>query len=260
MESVNSGRPTSFPVADSMTKKISLVVAMLMLLALMPGADASFTKPPTFDLTASSNLVSATDAAYSLYLANPDPSENAIGVSIVIPAGYSVGQQFITSKAGIQVGSGGGTCQMGSGEGPVKTTTTPGRFSMSAGGMTIGEIIITQPTMTSQGKMEVSFSGPYSSVNHGCNGGLEMGKGFFINPSTPGTYAWAPSIANPKSGPPVTMAPRSGYSQSVTIVSSATTTTGTTDISEFSSVLTVVFALVLALPVAIIRKKSTSPS
>ena len=65
-------------------------------------------------------------------------------------------------------------------------------------------------------------------MNRGCHGDITPVEGFFVNPSTPGTYAWAPSIASPKSGPSVTMVPRSGFSQTVTIVGSGATTSVTT--------------------------------
>jgi hypothetical protein len=237
-----------------MTKKLMLVIAMLAFVALTPNVNASFTKAPTFDLVTSSSLAGATNAIYSIHLENPDQSEDAASVSITIPAGYSVNQQFITSKAGILSGSVGGECLEQSGQGSVQTTSTPGQFSMSIQGAVIGQIIITLPTQVGQGKLEVPFSGRYSVVNHGCQGDLVMGQGFFVNPSTPGTYAWAPSFVNPKSGSPVTMAPRPGLSLSVTVVGSVTTTTSTV-IPEFSSALPIVFGLALTLPVAIIRKK-----
>lgn len=236
-----------------------MVIAMLVLVLLVPRAYASFTTLPTFDLTTSSNLVGATDAIYSLFLSNPDVSEDAINVSIVIPEGYSIDQQFITSKAGVQAGSVSGACGSGPGTGDVMTTTTPGQFSISVVSgeydFIIGKITVIQPTMASRGQIAVSFSGRYALVNHGCHASIEMGKGFFINPSAPGTYAWTPSSVNPTSGSPVTMAPRPGFSQSVTIVGSVTTTTtSSTNIPEFSSVLSV-FS-VLTLSVAMVNKRS----
>ena len=200
-----------------MFKKSSLFVLVLVLIALTPLVEANFSNPPTFDLTTSSNTAGATTAVYSIFLQNPDPAEDANNVSIAIPAGYSVGPQFITSTVGIPVGSVSGACPMGSGGGSVVTTSTPGQFAMVVMGMTIGQIIITQPTATTQGKMGFLFRGRYGFDDHGCHGNFMMLAGFFINPSTSGTYSWAPSSAIPTTGSPVVMAPRPGYSQNVTI-------------------------------------------
>jgi len=55
-----------------MTKSVILVVLILVFVVSAPQANASFTKPPTFDLVTSSNLAGATDAIYTLHLENPD--------------------------------------------------------------------------------------------------------------------------------------------------------------------------------------------
>jgi len=211
-----------------LTRLVSLVVVMLVLVMLVPQADAKFTKTPIFDLKTSSSLAGATDALYTLHIENLDQSEDAAGLSITVPAGYSVDHRFITNKTGIKVMSAYGSCPGGSATASVVTTTTPSRLLMSAMGTTVGEITVSEPTSTTQGSLEMTFVGIYTVMNRGCYGDITPVKGFFINPSTPGTYAWAPSIANPKSGPSVTMVPRSGFSQTVTIVGTGATTSVTT--------------------------------
>lgn len=211
-----------------MTRFVSIVVVMLVLVMLVPQADASFTETPLFDLKTSSNLAGATDALYTLHVENRDQSEDAASLFITIPAGYSVDHRFITNKAGIKAMSAYGSCPDGSGQANVATTTTLGRFLMSAMSMTVGEITVSEPTSTTQGSVEMTFVGSYTIMNHGCYGDITPVKGFFINPSTPGTYAWAPSIADPKSGLSATTVPRSGFSQTVTIVSTGPTTSLTT--------------------------------
>jgi len=104
------------------------------------------------------------------------------------------------------------------------TTTTPGRFEISARGIVVGEMTISEPASTTQGKLEVTFR----SRSHGSSFESKSEKDFFINPSSPGTYTWAPSLVSPRSGPPVTMDPRPGFSQTVTIVGTGQTTVVTT--------------------------------
>jgi hypothetical protein len=201
---------------------------MLVLVMLVPQANAKFTKTPIFDLRTSSSLAGATDALYTLHIENRDQSEDATSLSITVPAGYSIDQKFITNKAGIKAMSAYGSCADWSGQASVVTTTTPGRLLMAAMGTTVVEITVSEPTSTTQGIIEMTFVGIYTIMNRGCHGDITPVKGFFINPSTPGTYAWAPSIANPKSGPSATMEARSGFSQTVTIVGTGATTSVTT--------------------------------
>jgi hypothetical protein len=146
-----------------MAKLVHLVVVMLLSLVLIPQANAGFTKTPTFDLQTSSNLAGATDAVYVLRAENVDLSQDAAGLSFTIPAGYSVGQEFITNKAGVKAISAYGSCPQWTGQAGVTTTTTPRNFLISYGGMTLGGIIITEPTATTQGKMEMTFTGPIRS-------------------------------------------------------------------------------------------------
>jgi len=112
--------------------------------------------------------------------------------------------------------SGSANCPQYSGAGDIVTTATPGRLKISAEGMTFGDVMITEPTFT-QGNIEITFNGPYSLVNRGCVGQFSTVPGFFVNPSSPGVYSWAPSYASTKSGPAVMMSARPGFSQNVTI-------------------------------------------
>jgi hypothetical protein len=211
---------------------ISIVVVMLVLVVLVPQANAGFTNSPTFDLKTSSSLAGATDAVYVLHFENLDQTEDAVGLSITLPAGYSVDQKFITDKIGITAMSAYGNCPDGTGQAKIVTTTTPGRFSMSAMGMSQGEVTVRVPTPSTEGVLEMTFAGTYTIMNRGCKGEITPVKGFFINPSTAGTYAWAPSVVKPRSGPAVTMEARSGFSQIVTIVGTTATTSATTTEAE----------------------------
>jgi len=219
-----------------MTKLVSLVVVMLVFVVLMSQASAGFTKTPTFDLTTSSNLAGATDAVYTLRAENRDESEDASALAIAIPAGYSIGQSFITNKPGVKAMSVYGKCPEGSGEAGVTTTTTPGLFSASWRGIAEVRIAIVAPGATAQGKMEVTFSEGYSLVNRDCYGEFTTAKGFLINPSTPGTYMWAPSTAHPTSGPGIEMVPRPGFTQTVEIVGPSVTTQAVTSTTESPTV------------------------
>jgi len=215
---------------------VSLVVVMLVFMVLVPQANAGFKTPPTFDLTTSSNLAGATDAVYVLRAENRDPSEDASFLVIVIPAGYSIGQSFITEKAGVKAMSVYGSCPEGNGRAGVITTTTPGLFSVSWRGIAEARITIVAPSATAQGKMGVTFSGGYSIVNRGCYGEFTTEKGFLINPSTPGTYTWGPSTAQPTTGPKIEMVPRRGFTQTVEIVGPSVTTQTVTSTTESSTV------------------------
>ena len=219
-----------------MTKLVSLVVVMLVFVVLVPQANAGFKTPPTFDLTTSSNLAGATDAVYVLRAENRDQSEDASLLAIIIPAGYSIGQSFITDKAGIKAMSVYGSCPEGSGRAGAVTTTTPGLFTIPWRGITEGKITIIAPSATAEGKMEVTFSGGYSVVNRGCYGEFTTAEGFFINPSTPGACTWGPSTAQPTSGPKIEMVPRPSFTQTVEIVGPSVTTQTVTSTTESSTV------------------------
>ncbi len=194
---------------------------------MVPQANASFVKIPIFDLVTTSDVAGATDAVYTLHLENPDPSEIVVTASIMVPVGYSVDQEFITSKSGIKAGSAFGHCPEGSSHANMVTTTTPGRFTISFMSRATVHIIVSEPTPTTPGTMEFTFSGQYALLNPGCYADFSPAKGFFVNPSTLGAYVWAPSTAAATSGSPVTMESRPGFSQTVTIVGTGETTSVT---------------------------------
>ena len=215
-----------------MTKLVTFTFfALIVVFALLvPQASADFSKTPIFDVRtdcldprycgdADAGVV---DAIYVLYLENPDQSEDVVSVSITIPVGYSIDPRFITDKTGVLAMSGiGRNPQLGTTQLSVVTTTTPLHFLISVTGATLGEITIIEPDNGKNpaipGRMEMRFSGVIALMNHGCSADIKTESGFFINPWWPGTYSWAPSIANPTSGKSVNMVPRSGGSQTVEI-------------------------------------------
>ncbi len=228
-------------------RPVFLVALIIALVILLPQAKAGFTENPTMDLKASSNSVGATDAVYTIHLEDPDTTEDMASLSIAIPAGYSIDQRFITSKPGINAGSAHGVCASWAGENIIITTTTIGDLEISNSLVgPVAQLIITEATSTTQGSLQVLLAGSYAPLNHGCFADLTTVKGFFINPSKPGTYTWAPSTANPKSGPPVVMDPRPSYSQTVIITgpSVTTTTSMTTTTPELPGPEIVLIALV----------------
>jgi len=233
-------------------------VVALVFFILVPQANASFTKIPMFDLITTSNLPGATDAVYTLHLENPDRSEDALTVSITVPAGYSVNQKFITDKSGIKAGSAYGNCPEGSGRANILTTTTRGHFTISFSGMATVDIVVGEPTPATSGTMEFRFVGTYAILNHGCYGEISTAEGFFVNPSTPGTYAWAPSTATPKSGPTVVMEPRSGFSQIITILGAGATTSATTAETQIPSTTQAVTSTSAQLTTSIPRQTTTT--
>jgi hypothetical protein len=245
-----------------MTGKFPFLALMLAMVILVPQFGAASTASPTFDLVASSNVAGASDATYTLHVENPVESPGMVGFTITIPAGYSIGQKFITNTAGIVAMSAKGSCPQGSGTASIATTTTTLTYSLSVPGVAGGSVKVNEPTATSPGAIQITLTG-FAVGNSGCSFDLTSVSGFFLNPPTPGTYAWAPSSANPTSGSPVTMAPRQGFSQNVTIGGSATiTTSSTTEVPEFPSFffLPIVIGLAVTLSVVIIRKKQISSS
>lgn len=213
-----------------------LVSTALVLLIAVPCARAGFSATPTFDLTTTSNLAGATDAVYTLHLANPDRSEIVLSSTITIPAGYSIDQKFITSRSGIKVGLAYGHCPEGSRQADVVTTTSPGHLKISFMSMAAASIVVSEPTQTASGTMEFTFTGEYAMMNSGCYADITPSKGFFVNPSAPGTYKWSPSTAQPRSGPVAEMVPRSGLTQTIEIIGPPLTTQIMTSTIESSIV------------------------
>jgi hypothetical protein len=219
-------------------KRISLLIAtILMLLVTAPCAFADFAVTPTLDLAASSNLAGATDAVYTFHFENTDTSTAVVGFSLAIPAGYSVNPAYITNETRITVmtGSAGQLFGFLRGQITVATTSTPRYYIVAISGYEF-LAVLAEPTATAQGKFEVSFpSVPGDAVF------MELSTlpGFFVNPSTPGNYTWGRSLANPESGSAVAMVPRSGFTQTVTIIGpSVATQAATTMTSETTAVTT----------------------
>jgi len=206
-------------------KRICLPIAtMLMLLVVAPCALAGFSVTPTLDLTASSNLAGATDAVYTFHFENKDKSTTVIGFFLAIPAGYSINPAYVTaeSKITVMTGQAGQLVGVLRGGVTVATTSTPCHYTVDVSGYR-AEAVLTEPTPTAQGKLDVQIpsipgvSGPVFVE-------ISTVSGFFVNPSTPGDYAWGPSLAYPASGPGVATVPRSNLSQTITIVGTSVTT------------------------------------
>jgi hypothetical protein len=220
-------------------KRISFLIAILMLLVSAPYALADFAVAPTLDLSTSSNLAGATDAVYTFHFENTDTSTGVVGFSLAIPAGYSVNPACITNEAGIAVmtGNAGQVYGFLRGQITVATTSTPRHYIASVS-VFQAEAVLTEPTPTAQGKFEVSVPS-IPGVGNAVFLEVSTVPGFFMNPSTPGTYVWGPSLANPTSGPAVATVPRSGFTQTVTIIGpSETTQAATTMTSETTAVTT----------------------
>jgi hypothetical protein len=206
------------------TKNICLTLAFTAVLfsLMVATAEATFTSPPTMDLTTSSNIAGATNAVYSFYAENPDPAVTAVAFSVPIPIGYSVNPAFLTNTPNIVVMTGtyGNTIFPITGYIRLNTTATSGQFSVCASPnninwVVIGTATIVLPTPTTPG----NIGGMLSPLNAGEHVDVSFVAGFFINPSTPGAYAWAPSSATPGDDPtPVLMEPRLGFTNIVVIV------------------------------------------
>jgi hypothetical protein len=143
-----------------------------------------------------------------------------------VPPGYAINPVYLTTTPGIVVA----TRVYGNWPWPpytpsdvveIKITTTSGVFELFVGGSSVGITgTYTPPIETTSGKWESMFP----AVGAGSWGEVSFVAGFFINPCTVGTYSWSPNIAwTPGNGVPgfVLMDPRTGYSNTVTIVECA---------------------------------------
>lgn len=240
-------------------KRITLlIVTILMLLTVAPYALADFAVAPTLDVTASgatdATQPGATDAVYKFHIENTDSNMPLASLSVVIPAGYSINPTYITSKSGITIITGTAGQPGGALSAPfnVKTTTTPRHFVTTVSVVIItytAYMELTEPTPTTPGKMV--FQIPKTIVGNAVYLDSACVTGFFINPSTAGTYTWGPSLATPETGSPVTTVARSGYTQTVTI-------TGT-PVPEFSSSWLIVTFTVLAVVVFARAHRKSEP-
>jgi len=236
-------------------KRITLLIAtILMFLAAAPYAHADFAATPTLDVTTSSTQAGATDAVYKFHIENTDNSVALASLSVVIPAGYSINSTYITNKSGITIITGTAGQPGGALSAPFKvaTTTTPDHFVTTVNVVIItytAYMELTEPTPTAPGKLD--FQIPSTLVGNAVYLDSACVAGFFINPSTAGTYTWGPSLATPAKGSPVTTVARSGYTQTVTI-------TGT-PVPEFSSSWLIVTFAVLAVVVFARAHRKSEP-
>jgi hypothetical protein len=205
---------------------LSLTVTLFSVL-ILPYSSA-FTVNPTMDLTTSSNMVGAVDAVYSFHSENPNtisPQESIVAFTVLIPAGYSVNPAYMTTTVDIVVMTGvyGVIGQPISGYLRLNTTGVSGFFVINAKRISpatvppyvpIGTAQIVPPTMNAPGSWNVILGAP----NTGEYIDLSFVAGFFINPSTPGIYVWAPSIAQAGDASTASMDPRLGFTNEVRIM------------------------------------------
>lgn len=216
-----------------------------MLLVIAPYALADFAVTPTLDVTSSSNLPGATDAVYTFHFENPDKSTGVSALSTVIPAGYSIGPAFITTKQGVTImkGKAGQVGGMLSAPFTIESTTTLDHYLTTISAMIYtfhADVVLTEPTATAQGKLEFQIPS-ISLMGNAVFLDASTVPGFFINPSNPGTYTWGPSLAIPIGGASVATVARSGFTQAVTIIGpSATTQTATAAATSTASPATTV--------------------
>ncbi|MGB6680982.1 MAG: hypothetical protein WBF08_06645 [Candidatus Bathyarchaeia archaeon] len=200
---------------------------ILFSILVLPYASA-FTVNPTMDLTTSSNMVGATDAVYSFHSENPNtifPQESIVIFTVLIPTGYSVNPAYLTTTPDIVVMTGvyGVIGQPISGYLRLNTTGVSGLFVINAKRISpptvpayvpIGTAQIVPPTMNAPGSWSVTLGAP----NTGEYIDLSFVAGFFINPSTPGVYVWAPSIAQAGDASTASMDPRPGFTNEIRIM------------------------------------------
>jgi hypothetical protein len=168
----------------------------------------------TLDLTASSPCVCSTSGIYTFHIENPSETPFPTGITVTIPAGYTVNPAYMTSTAGIVVATGvGGTISPHTSNVAIviKTTTTSGVFELFSDGTSLGTGTLTPPTQTTAGQWVQMFP----TVAGNSWGEVSLISGFLTNPCTAGTYSWAPTIIINERAAPIN--PRTGYSYVVTI-------------------------------------------
>ncbi|WP_455279173.1 hypothetical protein [[Eubacterium] cellulosolvens] len=205
---------------------LTLTITLFSVLILPYGY--AFTVNPTMDVTTSSNIVGATDAIYSFHAENPNtiyPQESVVAFTVLIPAGYSVNPAYMTTTPDIVVMTGvyGFIGQPISGYLRLNTTVVSGLFVINAKRISpptvppyvpIGTAQIVPPTMDAPGSWIVTLGAP----NTGEYIDLSFVAGFFINPSTPGIYVWAPSTAQAGDASIASMDPRQGFTNEIRII------------------------------------------
>jgi hypothetical protein len=178
----------------------------------------------TFDLTAST-LCACSTPIYKFHLENPTDIEYA-ALWVTIPAGYTIDPAYMTTTPGIVVATGiGGDVNPPTTDHTLvfKTSGTSGIFELFEEDVLFSTTgVLTPPTPTSPGSFNLLSEG----VDNNFWAEVSFVAGFFVNPCTPGTYSWSPNTATPVSGAvlangAVTMDPRPGYSNTVTIVNCA---------------------------------------
>lgn len=191
-----------------------LLMAMIVFVTVAPAKSQGL--QPTLDLTVLSPCVCSTSAVYTFHVENPTDSD-IVAIAVTIPAGYTINPTYLTSTAGIVVATG----VSGSISPPstisalaIKTTAISGTFEMFVDGSPEGTGMITVlPTQTTPGL----WVGIFPAIPANVWGEVTFVQGFLTNPCTVGAYSWSPNIAYYPNRATVTLNPRTGYSNVVTI-------------------------------------------
>jgi hypothetical protein len=191
-----------------------LLMAMIVFVTVAPVKSQGL--PPTLDLTASPPCVCSTSAVYTFHVENPMTTA-IVSITVTIPAGYTINPAYLTSTAGIIVATGvGGFISPHSTiyTMALKTTATSGTFEMFVDGSSEGFGIITiLPTQTTPGL----WVGLFTEIPANVWGEVTFVQGFFTNPCTVDAYSWSPNNALYGERVSVTLNPRTGYTNVVTI-------------------------------------------
>ncbi|MBS7622816.1 hypothetical protein KEJ39_03970 [Candidatus Bathyarchaeota archaeon] len=197
----------------------ALLLAAISLTAVTPVRSQPM-ELPKLDLTASPPCACSTGAVYTFHVENPN-SFDLSGIDVTIPAGYAINPAYLTTTPGIVVATGvWGSAPpwppyTPSGVVEIKTTTTSGVFELFVDGISKGTGTYTPPTATTPGEWKSMFP----TIGPTVWGEVSFVAGFIINPCKVGTYSWSPNTAY--YGAPYPMEPRTGYSDTVTIVDCA---------------------------------------
>lgn len=202
---------------------IVLALSFVLFSTLIVSARADFATSPTLDLTTSSQTAGA-NAVYSFHVQNNDSSMSAKAFNVTIPAGCLITFPLIANMtlAGL-VGDAG---QIGFS--PIvsfhaNTTSTPGKFRIygnligSTAVFFMGNVSVKSPTLTLAGYVSGSLNPGYYLPNKWYVDLLIN----VMNPSNPGTYVFGPNTVTPATGNVTSMNPRSGYTNSITILGNA---------------------------------------
>jgi hypothetical protein len=204
-----------------------LFLVFCITMMVFPVKATDFTVPPTFDLSTSSNIASATNAVYRFHGENPDPAVGVQDFSVKIPAGYSARASTTVPNIIVMTISYGTIGNSPSGSGQVVTTTTANTYDVYVnvpGPFKIGSAVLTPPTPSTDGMLTFTFTIPvFLTVGQFVD--LVAVAGLIINPPNPGVYTWGVSATPGGTAPntPVNLNPRPSFTNEVTIVTARLT-------------------------------------